>query len=54
MNKSRKYFILSAAVVAAILTPPDIVSQTLLLIPLLVLYEISALVVRFVKPKAVH
>ena len=54
MNKSRKYFILSAAVVAAILTPPDIVSQTLLLIPLLVLYEISALIVRFVKPKAVH
>ena len=54
MNKSRKYFILSAAVVAAILTPPDIVSQTLLLVPLLVLYEISALIVRFVKPKAVH
>ena len=54
MNKSRKYFILSAAVVAAILTPPDIVSQTLLLVPLLVLYEISALVVKFVKPKAVH
>lgn len=51
MNKSRKYFILGAAVVAAILTPPDVVSQTMLLIPLLLLYELSALIVRIVKPK---
>ena len=51
MNKSRKFYILAAAVMAAILTPPDVVSQIMLLIPMLVLYELSALIVRFVKPK---
>ena len=39
------------AVVAAILTPPDVVSQTLLLLPLLALYEISVLIARFVKSR---
>ncbi len=52
MNRSRKYFLLAAAVVAAILTPPDVVSQVMLLIPLLLLYELSALIVRLVKPRA--
>jgi len=42
---------LGAAVTAAILTPPDVVSQVLLLIPILLLYEISALIARFIKPK---
>ena len=48
---ARKYFILGAAVVAAVLTPPDVVSQTLLLLPLLALYEISVLIARFVKSR---
>lgn len=51
MNRARRYFMLGAAVAAAILTPPDVVSQTLLLIPILLLYEISALIARFIKPK---
>lgn len=51
MNRARRYFILGAAVSAAILTPPDVVSQVLLLIPILLLYEISALIARFIKPK---
>lgn len=50
MAEKRKFFILGAAVVAAILTPPDVVSQILLLTPILVLYEISALIARKVKP----
>ena len=51
MNRARRYFMLGAAVSAAILTPPDVVSQVLLLIPILLLYEISALIARFIKPR---
>lgn len=51
--KNRKYFILGASVVAAILTPPDVISQILLLLPLLALYEISVLIARLTKQQAV-
>ena len=47
----RKYIILATFIAAAILTPPDVVSQVLLAIPLLVLYEIGILVSRMVKRK---
>ena len=49
LSSNRKYFILGAAVVAAILTPPDVVSQVLLLLPLLFLYEISVIISKTVK-----
>lgn len=51
LSKGRRYFILGAAVVAAVLTPPDVVSQVLLLLPLLALYEVSVLITRFVRKK---
>ena len=51
LSRSRRYYILGAAVVAAILTPPDVVSQILLLLPMLALYEISALIARLARPK---
>ena len=41
LRHNRKYAILILSIVAAILTPPDVVSQMLLLGPLLVLYEIG-------------
>jgi sec-independent protein translocase protein TatC len=41
LRKNRKYMILVIFVVAAILTPPDVISQTMLAIPLILLYEIS-------------
>ena len=44
--KMRRYAIVVIAVVAAILTPPDIVSQILLAIPLWLLFEISILFMR--------
>ncbi|MGE4311730.1 MAG: twin-arginine translocase subunit TatC [Desulfovibrio sp.] len=44
MRKARRYAILGIFVVAAILTPPDVVSQLLMACPMLVLYEISILV----------
>ena len=52
LASKRKYVILAAAIVAAVLTPPDVVSQTMLLVPILLLFEVSVLVARFVKPKA--
>ncbi len=41
MRKVRRYAILSIFIVAAILTPPDVVSQLLMACPMLILYEIS-------------
>lgn len=41
--KSRRYIVVGIFVVAAVLTPPDIVSQILLALPMLLLYEISLL-----------
>ncbi len=51
MSRNRKFVILAIAVVAAILTPPDMVSQGMLMLPLLLLYELSAQSTRFVKKK---
>lgn len=45
MKKQRKYAILLIFVAAAVLTPPDVVSQMLMALPLLVLYEISVWIV---------
>lgn len=41
LKKNRKYAILLIFVGSAILTPPDVVTQTMMAIPLMVLYEIS-------------
>ncbi len=44
MKKSRKYVIIILLTLAAIITPPDVVSQILVTIPLMGLYEISILI----------
>lgn len=49
--KNRKYMILVIIIVAAILTPPDVVSQVLLAIPMLILYEIGIVFSRIGKNK---
>jgi sec-independent protein translocase protein TatC len=41
LKKNRKYAVLIFFIVAAILTPPDVVSQILMAVPLMFLYEIS-------------
>ena len=46
----RKYVILIIAIAAAILTPPDVVSQCMLALPMYLLYEIATQLARFVKP----
>ncbi len=52
MREKRKYAIVLAFVAAAILTPPDVISQIGLAVPILLLYEISILCVRMVERKA--
>lgn len=51
LASKRKFVILAVVVVAAFLTPPDVVSQVMLSIPILLLFEISLLICKAVKPK---
>jgi sec-independent protein translocase protein TatC len=46
LAKSRRYAIVAAAGVAAVLTPPDVVSMLMLLVPLYGLYEFAILAIR--------
>ena len=43
LKKARPYVIVGAFVVAAVITPPDVLSQTLMAIPLILLYEAGLL-----------
>jgi len=51
LAEKRKYAIVLAFVAAAILTPPDVISQIGLAIPTMVLYEISILSVKLIEKK---
>ncbi|MBN2296953.1 MAG: twin-arginine translocase subunit TatC [Deltaproteobacteria bacterium] len=51
LRSKRKYAILIVFVLAAILTPPDVISQFLLAIPLIALYEISIWITYVVRKK---
>jgi sec-independent protein translocase protein TatC len=51
LKKRRKYVIVIIFAVAAILTPPDPITQIGLGIPLLILYELSILSVKIIEKK---
>jgi sec-independent protein translocase protein TatC len=51
LKQKRKYAILLAFVLAAILTPPDVITQCMMAGPLIVLYEIGILVSRVAQKK---
>jgi len=51
LREIRPYVIVGAFVVSAIVTPPDVLSQLLLAVPMALLYEIGLLVARFYVPK---
>ena len=51
LARSRRYVLLAIVIVAAILTPPDVVSQIMLSVPMYALFEIGLQVSRFVKPR---
>ncbi len=48
LRKYWKYAVVIILIVAAIVTPPDVVSQTIVAIPMLVIYEISILISKIV------
>ena len=52
LKSKRRYFIVIAFVIAAILTPPDVLSQMSLALPLVALYEGSVWSVRWVEKRA--
>ncbi|MGV0952467.1 MAG: twin-arginine translocase subunit TatC, partial [Azonexus sp.] len=52
LTEWRSYFIVGAFIVAAVVTPPDVVSQLALAIPMCLLYELGILASRFVSRPA--
>ncbi|MCA9251963.1 MAG: twin-arginine translocase subunit TatC [Phycisphaerae bacterium] len=55
LKKYRRYIIFVTFIVAAILTPPDVISQLLLAIPMMILFEGALIVSKFInKPKPVN
>ena len=51
LKSGRRYAIVVAFVIAAILTPPDVISQLLLAVPLVLLYEVSLIAIWFTERK---
>ena len=54
LRKMRRYAYVGMFIVAAVLTPPDVITQTGLALPLILLYEVSILCARYVEPKPVE
>jgi sec-independent protein translocase protein TatC len=51
MRKYRKYALVLVLILSAIITPPDLASQIIVAIPVLILYEISIYISKFVLKK---
>ena len=52
LGEFRGYFIVAAFVIAAVVTPPDVLSQLFLAVPLVLLYEVGIIVSRFITPRS--
>ena len=48
LQEARPYFIVIAFIIAAVVTPPDVVSQLLLAVPMCLLFEVGLIAARFV------
>lgn len=51
LQQARGYVVVGAFIIAAVVTPPDVVSQFLLAVPLCVLYEVGILLARGIKAR---
>jgi sec-independent protein translocase protein TatC len=51
LKEIRPYVIVGAFVISAVVTPPDVLSQLLLAVPMTLLYELGLLIARFYIPK---
>lgn len=54
LRKFRRYAYVGMFIIAAILAPPDVMTQTGLALPLVALYEVSIICARMVEPKPVE
>jgi sec-independent protein translocase protein TatC len=53
LAKARPYVFLGAFVVGMLLTPPDIISQTVLAVPVYLLYELGIIMAKLFRSRAV-
>lgn len=51
LKRSFRYAVVIIFIIAAIVTPPDIISQLLLAVPMVVLYGLAILILKFVNPE---
>lgn len=51
LKGKRPYIIVAAFIIGMLLTPPDVFSQTLLAVPMCLLFELGVIVARFYTPK---
>jgi len=51
LKEARPYVIVGAFIIAAVVTPPDVVSQILLAVPMCLLFELGLLLARFITVK---
>jgi sec-independent protein translocase protein TatC len=51
LREYRKFAVVVFLILGAVLTPPDPVSQILIVVPLIILYEFSILISKLFKPK---
>jgi len=51
LKRYRRYAIVGMFIIAAVLAPPDIITQCGLALPLIALYELSILAAKWVEPK---
>ena len=52
LREARRYVVVGAFVVAAVLTPPDVLSQFMLAVPLVLLYELGIFLAGFVTARS--
>ncbi len=51
LRKYRKYALVLVLILAALITPPDVISQVIVAIPMLILYEISIRISKYIIDK---
>ena len=51
LREKRPYIIVAAFIIGMLLTPPDIFSQTLLAVPMCLLFEVGVICAKFYKPR---
>ena len=52
LREKRRYAIVGLAIICAIITPPDLLSMVMMLVPMVMLYEIAVVCVGFFEKKA--